>query len=96
MKRYSVDALVNTVMSTWNDGHLDDCICKIFNRLERVLILTNEGEGGNDLVESKRGKSNKDIKFDYELNSDLMQRADIPMVEVEDEDDIEIHMELTI
>ena len=95
MKRYSIDALVNVVMSTWNDGHLDDSIGKVFNHLERVLILINEGGGGNDLVKSKRGKANKDIKFNYELNVSLIQKANMHMVDVEDEDHNDVPVDLT-
>ena len=68
MKRCSIDALVNTVNRTWNDDSLDRSINNVFIRLQKVLCLINEGDGGNNLVETKRGVKNKDLKFDFESN----------------------------
>ena len=41
---------------------LDKVISKVFDRIERILILNNEGKGRNDLVETKWGKEHADIK----------------------------------
>ena len=65
MKRCHVKVLVSTVMTTWDEGKLDWQIMNIFKILEKVLCFINEGEGGNDLVESKRGEKNRDLKFDF-------------------------------
>ena len=64
MKRCRVKALFSTVMTTWDQGKLDRHITHVSKRLENVLCLINEGEGGNDLVELKRGGGNCDLKFD--------------------------------
>ena len=52
MKRYNVDALVNTVMSAWRGSDFYKVVCKVFDRIEHVLILINEGKGGDYLVET--------------------------------------------
>ena len=56
-KRCEVNTLTRSVLDTWNHGHLDDMITKVFNRLRNVLVLIVEGKGKNDLVETKRGKN---------------------------------------
>lgn len=56
MRRCEVNALVASVMETWENGHLDESISKVFSRLKIVLHLIHEAKGRNDLVETKRGK----------------------------------------
>ena len=68
MRRYHVDSLVNSVKETWNNHSLDRVISNVFKRLEKVICLINEGDGGNDLVESKRGIKHEDMKFDFDSN----------------------------
>ena len=51
-------------MRTWNEGHLDHAITKVFLRLKNVLCNIIEAKGGNDLVESKRGKEFENIKIE--------------------------------
>ena len=68
MKYCHIKVLVSTVMITWDECKLDRQITNAFKRLEKVLCLINEGECGNDLVELKRGKKNRDLKFDIILN----------------------------
>ena len=58
LKRCNATALVNSVMKTWVDGHLDHAITKVFLRLKPVLCNILEANGANDLVESKRGLKN--------------------------------------
>ena len=72
MKRCQTDALVRTVLDTWVNGFLDETISKVFNRLEKVLGLINEDEGGNDLVETKRGPR-VESKFDFYKNWENIQ-----------------------
>ena len=69
MQRCSVDAHVNFVNETWSNSSLNRCISNIFIRLEKVICLVNEGDGGNDLVETKRGIKHSDMTFDFDLNS---------------------------
>ena len=64
LKRCNADALVNSVMKTWNEGHLDHSITKVFNRIKPVLCNILEAKGGNDLVEMKRGKKHAKIKLE--------------------------------
>ena len=64
LQRCNANALVNTVMRTWNEGHLDHAITKVFLRLKNVLCNIIEAKGGNDLVESKRGKEFENIKIE--------------------------------
>ena len=68
MRRCHVDALVNSVIETWKNHSLDRVITNVFKRLEKVICLINEGDGGNDLVESKRGVKNEKMKFDFDRN----------------------------
>ena len=75
MRRYSVDTLVIKVMSTWRDLYLGPVIVKVIDCLENMFILINEGEEGNDLVKTKRGKQHEDIKFDFTLNVSNIQKA---------------------
>ena len=56
-------------MTTWDEGKFDRQTTTVSKRLENILCLTSKGEGGNDLVESKRGKKNCDLKFDLMLNT---------------------------
>ena len=63
LQRCNANALVNTVMRTWNEGHLDNAITKVFLRLKNVLCNIIEAKGGNDLVEAKRGKEYANIKI---------------------------------
>ena len=56
MRCFAVEALVWSVYETWEKGKLNEVITKVFNRLKIVLILIIEVNGGNELVETKRGK----------------------------------------
>ena len=88
-KRYSVDALVNTVMLAWRDENLGPVIANVFDYLEKVLILMKEGEGGNDLVQ-KRGKQHTEIQFDFTLNVSNIQKANRNVVAIEENNKIEM------
>ena len=59
MRRCEVNALVKSVSETWNNGHLDGTISKVFKPLQKVLVLVVEGKGTNNLVEKKREKNIK-------------------------------------
>ena len=43
-------------METWANEELNEQIQNVFKRLQKVLVLILEADGGNDLVETKRGK----------------------------------------
>ena len=55
-KRHDLEALARTVMETWANEELNEQIQNVFKRLQKVLVLILEADGGNDLVETKRGK----------------------------------------
>ena len=56
MRRAEVNALVQSVNDTWDNGHLDRTIEKVFQRLQKVLVLVVRDNGKNNLVESCHGK----------------------------------------
>ena len=72
MKRTDVHALVNSVERAWNNKSLNESIGRVWGRLRNVLVLIVEGDGGNDLVEKKRGKRfrNLDLSPDFLSNND--------------------------
>ena len=74
-KRCEVQALCNTVMDTWNHGHLDTMIAKVCKRIEKVLVLIIEGKGKNDLVETKRGKKFADLDLPFDFTTTVIQPA---------------------
>ena len=61
-------SLVRSVYNTWTDVPMDSVITEVFLKLEKITCLINEGDGGNDLVEVKRGKANANIEFDFKAN----------------------------
>ena len=71
-KRCEVQALCNTVMQTWNHGHLDTMIAKVCKRIEKVLVLIVEGKGKNDLVETKRGKKFADLDLPLHFSTETL------------------------
>ena len=54
-------------MNAWLEGSLDVEVSNVFRRLEKVLLLLNDGCGENDLVETKR-KVTDIFKFDFIKN----------------------------
>ena len=55
-------------MNTWNnDKNLSDAINRVWKRLRNVLALIVEGDGGNDLVETKRGKQFRNLEISPEF-----------------------------
>ena len=88
LKRGDTDALVRTVDDVWQEENMNRVITNVFERIKRVLSLINEGEGGNDYVESKRGVKFENLKFDYNLNAKhIANNTGITEFVVEDEDD---------
>jgi len=57
-------------MQTWNEGHLDEMIMKVYKRLKKVIVLIAELKGKNDLVETKRGKKFQDLDLPIDLMGD--------------------------
>ena len=48
-------------METWANNELNEQIQNVFKRLQKVLVLILEADGGNDLVETKKGKKFKTL-----------------------------------
>jgi len=69
MQRINQGDLVWSVLMICSKGHLDRMIEKVFERLSKVLRLINKGRGGNDLVETKCGVKNEDMKLNFDLNT---------------------------
>lgn len=94
LKRFNANALVNSVIQTWEEGHLDIAISNVYKRLKPVLCNIVEANNANDLVESKRGVKHKNIKVEDILR--LMQQDDknevidilIDDMVVEDKEDV--------
>ena len=74
LKRCNANALVNSVMRTWEEGHLDHVMTKVFLRLKPVLCNIIEANCGNDLMESKRGVKHRNIKIEDVIRT--MQKDD--------------------
>ena len=76
----------------------------IFNRLKNVLIFIVERNGGNELVESKRGKRFRNLDLSVEQLSNIYVEKDAHDVDdiddyidqLFDEDDDELHNEIII
>ena len=68
MNPCNADTLVRSVYHTWSCDNLNNVISKVFDRLEKVFSLINEGKGSNDLVESKHGLKYERLKFDHLKN----------------------------
>ena len=55
------DALSDTVYDCWNCWNYEETVTKVFHRLHKVLLLIQQDKGGNNLVETKRGKRYVDL-----------------------------------
>ena len=55
---------------TWNYDHFDTMIVKVCNHIKKVLILTVEGNGKNDLIETKPGKNFANLDLPLVFNID--------------------------
>lgn len=56
LRRGDKEALVNAVTDAWESGLSTEAFTKVCDRLQNVLALIVEDNGGNALVEEKRGK----------------------------------------
>ena len=50
------EALVCSVMRTWENNDLNKKITKVYKRPKKVFVMIKMADGRNDLVETKRGK----------------------------------------
>ena len=84
IRYYNAESTYRTVMETWSGDALTATIGKVFERLNNVLCLINDGNGSNDLVETKRGVQNRNMKMDWNNNSTT---HDINLENSDDEED---------
>ena len=55
---------------------MSSVISSVFKKLKNIICLINEGDGGNDLVEDKRGKKHANMKFDFISNAANIDKFD--------------------
>ena len=67
MKRTDVHALVNSVERAWMNTSLTKAIGRVWGRLRNVLVLIQRDGGGNNLVETKRGKYFRNLDMPQEF-----------------------------
>jgi len=67
MKRTDIHALVGSVGRAWRNASITEAIGRVWGRLRNVLVLIQKDEGGNNLVETMRGKKfrNLDLPADF-------------------------------
>ena len=102
LKRCTTDALVRTVMHTWESTDLDRILSNVFNRLRVVLCNILKGNGNNDCVEENRGVSGRMVKIENAIKKLATRETDDEVVDVqnfqaavrEDGDDNDIFQEI--
>ena len=90
------NALADTVMQAFDEFDGATKLAAIARRWELVLDLIIEDDGGNDLVETKRGSLTKTLLGQRLPNSDVynMERQPLPIVDSESDSDDDEAMEL--
>lgn len=69
--RYHADSLARTVERAWDTRLKPEAFKKVYDRLYLVLRLIIEDNGGNNLVESKRGKLFRDPVLPDEMEQQV-------------------------
>lgn len=67
LKRCNANAIINSIMKTSAEDHLEHYISKVCIFLKPVLCNIFEAKGENDLVEKKKGKKFQNIKVEIVL-----------------------------
>ena len=95
MRRFEVNVPFRSIYETREKVKLNELITKVFNRLKNVFVLIVKGNDGNGLVESKRGKTFRNLDLSIEqlnnINNDN-EDEDVIYDSIEqflDEDDME-------
>ena len=83
LKRCTTDALVRTVMHTWESTDLDRILTNVFNRLRVVLCNILKGNGNNNHVEENRGVSGRMIKIENAIKKLATRETDDEVVDVQ-------------
>ena len=66
MRRFEVNVPFRSIYETREKVKLNELITKVFNRLKNVFVLIVKGNDGNGLVESKRGKTFRNLDLSIE------------------------------
>ena len=69
MQQCYTEALVRSVYETWSTVQMSLVVSNVFTKLQHFICLINKGNGGNDLVEEKKGPSYANMKFNFEANN---------------------------
>ena len=78
IRRSEINVLVRYVNERCEKGKLNELITKVSNRLKSFLVLIVESNGGNELVDSKRGKIFRNLDLSIEqLNNINNNNEDI-------------------
>ncbi len=72
-KRCDKNVLCKVVMQTWKSKKLKHILLNVFDRLHKVLVLIAQANGSNELVETKRGKSFRNLDL-WMLPDDIDER----------------------
>ena len=94
MRRCHHDALAASVQQAWSSYLSSEAFHNVWRRLRVVLVCILENEGGNQLVESKRGKLFRDatiIDLTTEDEDNQTENAgilSIDDIELEEDDEI--------
>jgi hypothetical protein len=56
MKRRDIQALVNAVDDAWDTRLSEKAFKNVYERLQNVLVMSDDDKGGNTKVEENRGK----------------------------------------
>ena len=91
-RRCHPDALAKSITEAWDHGLSSKAFNNVFGRLKVVLRCILDDNGGNTLVESKRGKLFREatIPNDFEPEDSIATMADLPLevVDISDDDSV--------
>lgn len=88
MPKCEVNSFDRSVYEIWKKRELNELMTKVFNRLKIFFIFIVEGNGENELVESKRGKRFHNLDLSVEQLSNINVEKD-----AHDVDDIDEHID---
>ena len=89
-RRCHPDALAKSITEAWEHGLSTKAFDNVFGRLKVVLRCILDDNGGNTLVESKRGKLFQDatIPNDFDVETATMAHQPLEIVDISDEDSV--------
>ena len=90
-RRCHPDALAKSITDAWEHGLSTKAFDNVFGRLRVVLRCILDDDGGNRLVESKRGKLFRDARISNDFEPDptaTMAPAPFEIVDISDDDSV--------